>query len=63
MPTLILWGTEDRVIPPDNANTFHEMIPGAELQIFDDVGHLPMEEAPARTAVAIEAFLHANQAQ
>ena len=63
VPTLILWGTEDRVIPPDNANTFFEMIPGAELQIFDGVGHLPMEEAPARTAVAIETFLHTSQPQ
>ena len=61
VPTLILWGEEDRVIPPHNANTFHEMIPGAKLQILDGVGHLPMEEAPARTAVAIETFLDSSQ--
>jgi len=63
VPTLILWGAEDLVIPADNAVTFHAMIPGAELQIFDGVGHLPMEEAPARTAVAIDTFLHASQPQ
>ena len=60
-PTLILWGAEDRVIPPDNARTFHEMIPGSELQIFDGVGHLAMEEAPKRTAKAIDQFLSETQ--
>ena len=57
VPTLILWGAEDRVIPPDNARTFHQMIPNSELQIFDGVGHLAMEEAPERSAKAIELFL------
>lgn len=57
--TLILWGAEDHVIPPDNATTFHEMIPHSDLQIFDGVGHLPMEEAPERTAEAIDNFLRA----
>ena len=57
VPALILWGAEDRVIPPDNAMTFHQMIPNSELQIFDGVGHLAMEEAPERTAKAIELFL------
>jgi pimeloyl-ACP methyl ester carboxylesterase len=60
-PTLILWGAEDRVIPPDNAMTFHAMIPDSELQIFDGVGHLPMEEAPKRTAKAIDQFLSNTQ--
>lgn len=57
VPTLILWGAEDRVIPPDNAKTFHEMIPNSDLQVFDGVGHLAMEEAPGRTAAAIDGFL------
>lgn len=57
LPTLILWGAEDKVVPADNARTFHDMIPNSDLQIFDGVGHLPMEEAPERTAIAIDAFL------
>ncbi|NIL94336.1 MAG: alpha/beta fold hydrolase [Woeseiaceae bacterium] len=63
LPTLILWGEEDRVIPPDNAKTFHEMIPNSDLQIFDGVGHLAMEEAPERTAIAIDEFLSEIQAE
>ncbi|MBU2677458.1 MAG: alpha/beta hydrolase [Gammaproteobacteria bacterium] len=58
VPTLILWGEEDRVIPPYNAKTFNEMIPNSDLQIFADVGHLAMEEAPERTAGAIDGSLH-----
>jgi pimeloyl-ACP methyl ester carboxylesterase len=56
VPTLVLWGAEDHVIPAYNAKTFDEMIPDSALQIFDGVGHLAMEEAPERTAVAISAF-------
>ena len=57
VPTLILWGEEDRVVPSFNAKTFNEMIPDSDLQIFAGVGHLAMEEAPERTAEAIDAFL------
>ncbi len=57
LPTLILWGAQDSVTPPYNAVTFDEMIPNSRLVIFDDVGHLTMEEAPARTASLIDEFL------
>jgi len=57
VPTLILWGAQDRVTPPYNAKTFDEMIPNSRLVMFEGVGHLPMEEAPERTAAAIDAFL------
>ena len=57
VPTLILWGAQDTVTPPYNAVTFDEMIPNSRRVIFDDVGHLTMEEAPARTAALIDEFL------
>jgi pimeloyl-ACP methyl ester carboxylesterase len=57
LPTLILWGAQDSVTPPHDAVTFDEMIPNSRLVIFDDVGHLTMEEAPARTASLIDEFL------
>lgn len=57
LPTLILWGAQDAVTPPYNALTFDEMMPNSRLVIFDDVGHLTMEEAPARTAALIDEFL------
>jgi pimeloyl-ACP methyl ester carboxylesterase len=57
VPTLILWGAQDRVTPPHNAKTFDEMIPDSRSAVFEGVGHITMEEAPERTAVAIDEFL------
>jgi len=57
LPTLILWGGRDRLIPPDNAAHFHQDIAGSRLVIFDELGHVPHEEDPARTVAAVEEFL------
>ena len=56
-PTLVLWGGQDRVIPPALAQRFMADIPGARLQVFDDLGHVPQEEDPARTVAVVKAFL------
>ena len=57
LPTLVLWGEEDLVVPLHNAKTFDDLIPNSDLQIFKGVGHLAMEEVPDRTAAAIDKFL------
>lgn len=57
LPTLIVWGGKDRLIPPGNAQRFHGDIAGSKLVIFDDLGHAPEEEDPARTAEAVKEFL------
>ena len=57
LPTLILWGGRDRLIPPDNAARFHRDIAGSRLVIFDTLGHVPQEEDPVRTAAAAMKFL------
>lgn len=56
-PALIIWGAEDQLIYATAAQTFDERLPNAEVVIYDGVGHLPMEEAPDRTAEDIDAFL------
>lgn len=56
-PTLIIWGGRDRWIPPAHAELFHRDISGSQLIMFDELGHIPMEEDPARTALAAERFL------
>ena len=61
-PTLILWGAQDAVTPPFNVETFDTMIPNSRSIVFDDVGHLTMEEAPSRTAQAIDVFLKTARA-
>lgn len=56
-PTLIIWGSRDRLIPPDNARRFVRDIVGSRLVMFDGLGHVPHEEDPAATFVAVRAFL------
>jgi pimeloyl-ACP methyl ester carboxylesterase len=60
LPTLILWGGCDRLIPPRTAERFHRDIDGRRLTIFPDLGHVPHEEDPARTAAAVIDFLQAR---
>jgi len=57
LPTLILWGGRDRLIPPEDAKRFHRDIAGSTLVIFDDLGHAPEEEDPTRTVAAVKQFL------
>jgi pimeloyl-ACP methyl ester carboxylesterase len=57
LPTLILWGGQDRLIPPEVAQVFKRDIPGSELVMFDDLGHVPHEEQPQRTVQPVLAFL------
>lgn len=56
-PTLILWGGQDRLIPPENAKRFDEDIPVSEVVMFDALGHVPHEEDPAATVAAFESWL------
>jgi pimeloyl-ACP methyl ester carboxylesterase len=56
-PTLILWGREDAVIPVSAGERFHEVLPNSQLIIYDDVGHVPMEEIPKRSADDVRAFI------
>jgi len=45
MPTLILWGDADRLIPVGQASTWSELIPGAEVKILQGIGHLMFDES------------------
>ena len=56
-PTQIIWGRHDKLVDVSCATTQHAGIKGSELVIFEDVGHVPMIEAPAETARHHLAFL------
>lgn len=51
--TLILWGRDDRLIPVESADWFSRQLPGARVTILDNVGHIPMEEAPDRALAPV----------
>lgn len=45
-PTLIVWGSEDKVIPVSDAHVFEELIPDSRKVIYEDTGHMAMLERP-----------------
>lgn len=57
IPTLIMWGEEDRVLDVSAAAAFKELIPAAQVHIFEGVGHLPMVEIPNESADIYQQFL------
>jgi pimeloyl-ACP methyl ester carboxylesterase len=57
LPTLILWGGRDRLIPPGDAEHFHRDIAGSTLVMLGDLGHAPEEEDPIRSVAAVKQFL------
>jgi pimeloyl-ACP methyl ester carboxylesterase len=58
MPVLILTGDQDRLVPPEHARQFNEAIAGSQLTTFENVGHIPQEERPADSAMAVHEFLY-----
>lgn len=57
VPTLILHGAEDRLVPVAGGYSFAESITGAELIVYDGVGHLPQEEISTRSLADLRRFL------
>lgn len=56
-PTLILWGSDDALINVKVANMFAEALPNSQLVIYDNVGHIPMEEVAEMSAMDVLEFL------
>ena len=59
-PTLLLWGKEDRLVPPVYADEFTRHLAGARVQIVGDAGHAPHLEQPDTTAGIVREFLTAR---
>ena len=57
VPTLIVWGRQDHVVPPADALGYAERIAGARLEVFDRCGHVPMAERPVRFNRLLDEFL------
>jgi pimeloyl-ACP methyl ester carboxylesterase len=57
VPTLIMWGNQDRLIPPALGKRFEQDISNSQLVMFDELGHVPHEEDPVATVANVQAFL------
>lgn len=56
-PTLLVWGERDAMIPAENARDYLEAMKDASLVTFPELGHVPQEEAPARSLIPVADFL------
>ncbi len=57
MPTLVIWGTLDQLIPVDNSYKFQRDLPLDTLVILPQVGHVPMEETPELVIPLVKKFI------
>jgi pimeloyl-ACP methyl ester carboxylesterase len=61
VPTLLLWGDRDPIIPARHGLRAHELMPGSRLRIFAGAGHFPHHDDPAGFAAAITEFVETTQ--
>ena len=57
MPTLVVWGTRDRVFPDSQAREVIARLPEGSLTLIPDCGHMPHVECPDRFLAALDEFL------
>ena len=57
VPTLVIWGEKDALIPVTNAQDYLKTLPDAHLVTYPNLGHVPQEEDPAQSLPPVEAFL------
>lgn len=57
LPSLVVWGDRDPIIPVEHAYAAHEAMPGSRLEIFEGAGHFPHCDDPRRFARVIRDFV------
>ena len=57
LPSLLIWGGKDPLIPVDHAQPAHELMPGSRLEIFEEAGHFPQISEPMRFAHTLIDFI------
>jgi pimeloyl-ACP methyl ester carboxylesterase len=61
MPTLIIWGDRDDIIPVSHAHAAHQAIPGSRLVVIEGAGHFPQIEAPEQFVNALVDFISSTE--
>jgi pimeloyl-ACP methyl ester carboxylesterase len=61
MPSLIVWGRRDPIIPVSHAGNAHRGMPGSRLEVFDDAGHFPQLDDPLRFARTLTDFIDSTE--
>lgn len=61
IPTMVVWGLNDQIVPIEGALGYHRLIPESRLEIFERTGHLPQLERPGRFNPLLEQFIESAQ--
>jgi pimeloyl-ACP methyl ester carboxylesterase len=61
LPSLIIWGGQDPLIPVEHATVAHRGLPGSRLEIFHDAGHFPQLHDPVRFALTLIDFIESSE--
>jgi pimeloyl-ACP methyl ester carboxylesterase len=61
LPTLIVWGERDPIIPVAHGRAAHDAMPGSRLEVFAGAGHFPHREQPARFVSVLEDFVRTTE--
>ncbi len=61
IPTLVVWGLNDQIVPVEAALGYHRLIPHSRLEIFERTGHLPQLERPSRFDPLLEQFIESSR--
>jgi pimeloyl-ACP methyl ester carboxylesterase len=61
MPTLIMWGDNDPIIPMSHGVDAHEVMPGSRLEVFEGVGHFPHVEVPEQFVEVLVDFMETTE--
>lgn len=62
VPTLVVWGARDRLIPPHHALEAGRRIPGSRVEVFEKAGHFPHLDEPDRFARVLRRFITSPRA-
>jgi len=57
VPTLIVWGRHDAIIPLGHGRQAHAALPGSQFEVFDEAGHFPHHTDPARFVEVLQEFV------
>jgi pimeloyl-ACP methyl ester carboxylesterase len=61
LPSLIVWGEKDSIIPVEHGGAAHEAMPGSRLEVFPDAGHMPHDADPGRFAALLIEFCRTTE--
>jgi pimeloyl-ACP methyl ester carboxylesterase len=62
LPTLVVWGERDSIIPVEHGAAAHEAMPGSRFEVFPDAGHMPHDADPERFAALLTEFCQESAA-